>query len=131
MCLFGTSADPPTGEGGHLGIVRHLASSSSPSCDFDEVRVLPVYRHMYGVSWFWFLGVEMMKIMMMSQSPPPPHRSFVRSFVFIFTRPWHGAPHIIIIWAPSPPPCSFSCTHIPLSFSYPPASRLLLLPRDR
>ncbi len=52
VCLFGTSADPPTGEGGHLGIVRHLASSSSPSCDFDEVRVLPVYRHMYGVSWF-------------------------------------------------------------------------------
>ena len=50
MCLFGTSADPPTGEGGHLGIVRHLAYSSSSSFDFDEVRVLPVYRHMYGVS---------------------------------------------------------------------------------
>jgi nicotinic acid mononucleotide adenylyltransferase len=50
VCLFGTSADPPTGEGGHLGIVRHLAYSSSSSFDFDEVRVLPVYRHMYGVS---------------------------------------------------------------------------------
>ncbi|KAL7546917.1 hypothetical protein ACHAWF_010243 [Thalassiosira exigua] len=43
VCLFGTSADPPTGEGGHLGIGRHLASM-----DFDEVRVLPVYRHMFG-----------------------------------------------------------------------------------
>ncbi|KAL9182305.1 hypothetical protein ACHAXT_012957 [Thalassiosira profunda] len=43
VCLFGTSADPPTGEGGHLGIARHLAAM-----DFDEVRVLPVYRHMFG-----------------------------------------------------------------------------------
>eukprot|EP00584_Thalassiosira_punctigera_P009857 CAMPEP_0172532114 /NCGR_PEP_ID=MMETSP1067-20121228/5283_1 /TAXON_ID=265564 ORGANISM="Thalassiosira punctigera, Strain Tpunct2005C2" /NCGR_SAMPLE_ID=MMETSP1067 /ASSEMBLY_ACC=CAM_ASM_000444 /LENGTH=250 /DNA_ID=CAMNT_0013316585 /DNA_START=57 /DNA_END=809 /DNA_ORIENTATION=+ len=43
VCLFGTSADPPTGEGGHLGIARHLASM-----DFDEVRILPVYRHMFG-----------------------------------------------------------------------------------
>ena len=43
VCLFGTSADPPTGDGGHLGIVRHLIS-----LNFDEVRVLPVYRHMFG-----------------------------------------------------------------------------------
>jgi len=45
VCLFGLSADPPTGQGGHLGIVQHLASMG-----FDEVRVLPVYRHMFGVS---------------------------------------------------------------------------------
>ncbi|KAL9182366.1 hypothetical protein ACHAXT_013018 [Thalassiosira profunda] len=43
VCLFGTSADPPTGEGGHLGIAAHLAAM-----DFDEVRILPVYRHMFG-----------------------------------------------------------------------------------
>mmetsp|Transcript_10686 Transcript_10686/g.23643 ORF Transcript_10686/g.23643 Transcript_10686/m.23643 type:complete len:243 (-) Transcript_10686:59-787(-) len=43
VCLFGTSADPPTGQGGHLGIAQHLASM-----DFDEVRILPVYRHMFG-----------------------------------------------------------------------------------
>ena len=61
VCLFGTSADPPTGIGGHLGIVKYLASSSTISTssssssssddeiifDFDEVRVLPVYKHMF------------------------------------------------------------------------------------
>ncbi len=46
VCLFGTSADPPTGKGGHLGIAQHLASMD----DLDEVRILPVYRHMLGVS---------------------------------------------------------------------------------
>ena len=45
VCLFGLSADPPTGQGGHLGIVQHLVSMG-----FDEVRILPVYRHMFGVS---------------------------------------------------------------------------------
>ena len=58
VCLFGTSADPPTGIGGHLGIVKYLASSTTISTsssssddeirfDFDEVRVLPVYKHMF------------------------------------------------------------------------------------
>jgi len=45
VCLFGLSADPPTGQGGHLGIVQHLVSMG-----FDEVRILPVYRHMFRVS---------------------------------------------------------------------------------
>ena len=49
VCLFGLSADPPTGEGGHLGIVTHLSSTMDL---FDEVRVLPVYRHMFSVSFF-------------------------------------------------------------------------------
>jgi len=43
VCLFGTSADPPTDQGGHLGIIQHLASM-----DFDEVWILPVYSHMFG-----------------------------------------------------------------------------------
>jgi len=46
VCLFGTSADPPTGIGGHLGIAKYLASMDA----FDEVRILPVYSHMFGVS---------------------------------------------------------------------------------
>jgi hypothetical protein len=67
VCLFGTSANPPTGEGGHAGIVQHLAdltwksvcsSANSSGGDdqqeivqtFDEVRVLPVYKHMFQVS---------------------------------------------------------------------------------
>ena len=45
VCLFGLSADPPTGIGGHWGIAQYLATSSELS--FDEVRILPVYRHMY------------------------------------------------------------------------------------
>jgi len=43
VCLFGLSADPPTGNGGHLGIVTHLASMEM----FDQIRVLPVYTHMF------------------------------------------------------------------------------------
>jgi Nicotinic acid mononucleotide adenylyltransferase len=78
ICLFGTSANPPTGKGGHVGIVRYLASLSFPTtpmlqennqqiydCSynsspqqtsnqstsrFHEIRVLPVYKHMFDVS---------------------------------------------------------------------------------
>ena len=46
VCLFGLSADPPTGHGGHLGIVTHLASMQM----FDQIRVMPVYSHMFAVS---------------------------------------------------------------------------------
>jgi len=68
VCLFGLSGDPPTGQSGHLGIVRQLASlrrhhpvpAGPPRAGppvigvgtgypplFDEVRILPVYRHMF------------------------------------------------------------------------------------
>ena len=76
ICLFGTSADPPTGIGGHRGIVVALSnlllpsagrqpvtgesgcstsvesndadtSDSSQQFRFDEIRVVPVYRHMF------------------------------------------------------------------------------------
>jgi nicotinic acid mononucleotide adenylyltransferase len=50
VCLFGTSANPPTGKGGHVGIVSSLSSlvaDQGTSPRFDEVRVLPVYRHMF------------------------------------------------------------------------------------
>jgi hypothetical protein len=62
VCLFGTSADPPTGAGGHVGIVQALTLLRSPVAQqqdnddgvggfaFDEIRVLPVYRHTYAVS---------------------------------------------------------------------------------
>lgn len=43
VCLFGTSANPPTGDGGHTGIVMALCQMER----FDEVRVLPVYRHTF------------------------------------------------------------------------------------
>jgi nicotinic acid mononucleotide adenylyltransferase len=43
VCLFGTSANPPTGDGGHVGIVQSLSELQR----FDEIRILPVYRHTF------------------------------------------------------------------------------------
>jgi hypothetical protein len=45
ICLFGLSADPPTGYGGHVGIVQALQQMD----EWDEVWVLPVYRHTFSV----------------------------------------------------------------------------------
>ena len=44
VCLFGTSANPPTGDGGHRGIVQALCALRRR---FDEIRILPVYQHMF------------------------------------------------------------------------------------
>mmetsp|Transcript_9110 Transcript_9110/g.17063 ORF Transcript_9110/g.17063 Transcript_9110/m.17063 type:complete len:244 (-) Transcript_9110:315-1046(-) len=41
VAIFGLSADPPTGDGGHAGVVQQLASM------VDEVWVIPVYKHMF------------------------------------------------------------------------------------
>lgn len=41
VAIFGLSANPPTGLCGHQGIVRYLVNTGH----FDEVWVLPVYRH--------------------------------------------------------------------------------------
>ncbi|GBG27740.1 Hypothetical Protein FCC1311_039632 [Hondaea fermentalgiana] len=41
VAIFGSSVDPPTGTGGHLGLVSFLASK------FDGVLVLPVYEHIF------------------------------------------------------------------------------------
>lgn len=43
VAIFGLSANPPTFLGGHTGIVRHLVGLNV----FDEVWILPVYRHSY------------------------------------------------------------------------------------
>ena len=43
ICLFGTSANPPTGNGGHVSIVQALSALQA----YDEVRVLPVYQHSF------------------------------------------------------------------------------------
>ncbi len=55
VCLFGISANPPT-KSGHTSIVSSLSllrcseNSNSPK-QFDEIRVLPVFKHMYSVSF--------------------------------------------------------------------------------
>ena len=41
VLLFGLSANPPTGKGGHLGIVEYFQSK------YDEIWILPVFKHMY------------------------------------------------------------------------------------
>jgi nicotinate (nicotinamide) nucleotide adenylyltransferase len=43
ILLFGTSANPPTGFGGHAGIVAWAAGRA----DVDEIWVVPVYRHAF------------------------------------------------------------------------------------
>jgi nicotinate-nucleotide adenylyltransferase len=49
VALFGTSADPPTGDRGHRGIVRWLTETPLDELGGipDEVWVLPVYRHAF------------------------------------------------------------------------------------
>jgi nicotinic acid mononucleotide adenylyltransferase len=54
ICLFGTSANPPTGIGGHAGIVKALVGLRK----FDEVRVLPVYRHTFASKRDQLLGFD-------------------------------------------------------------------------
>lgn len=43
IAMFGLSADPPTGRGGHLGILLHLLGLHL----FDEVWIIPVYTHIF------------------------------------------------------------------------------------
>ena len=43
IALFGLSGNPPTYLGGHAGIVKYLISTAK----FDEIWILPVYRHSY------------------------------------------------------------------------------------
>ena len=42
IAIFGLSANPPTGNLGHLGVVKQLSAKS-----FDEIWILPVYVHMF------------------------------------------------------------------------------------
>lgn len=46
VCLFGLSGDPPTGESGHVGIVKALIALNV----YDEIHILPVFRHTFPVS---------------------------------------------------------------------------------
>lgn len=50
VALFGTSANPPTGEGGHRSILEWLARARLPEVGnrtVDEIWVLPVQRHVF------------------------------------------------------------------------------------
>jgi len=41
ICLLGSSCNPPTGDGGHRLLAKHFAAL------YDEVWVLPVYKHIF------------------------------------------------------------------------------------
>ncbi len=43
VAIFGISANPPTGENGHSGVVKYLVQTHI----FKEIWVLPVYEHIY------------------------------------------------------------------------------------
>jgi nicotinate (nicotinamide) nucleotide adenylyltransferase len=48
VLLFGTSANPPTGKGGHAGIVAWAAQHDLPGFGRpDRIWVLPVFRHAF------------------------------------------------------------------------------------
>ena len=48
ICLFGLSADPPTGRTGHVGIAQALQEQN----EWNEVWILPVFRHTFEVRAF-------------------------------------------------------------------------------
>ena len=54
VCLFGTSANPPTGAGGHAGVIQALVDLRK----FDEIRILPVYRHTFVSKRHQLLGFD-------------------------------------------------------------------------
>jgi nicotinic acid mononucleotide adenylyltransferase len=43
VLLFGSSVNPPTGDGGHRGICKYFADKQ----EFDEIWILPVYIHSF------------------------------------------------------------------------------------
>jgi nicotinic acid mononucleotide adenylyltransferase len=45
IAVFGLSANPPTGNGGHTGIVKYFVQSNM----FSEIWILPVYKHIYSI----------------------------------------------------------------------------------
>uniref|UniRef100_A0A7R9SVH5 Cytidyltransferase-like domain-containing protein n=1 Tax=Polyblepharides amylifera TaxID=1486889 RepID=A0A7R9SVH5_9CHLO len=71
VVIFGLSANPPTGLHGHTGIIRDLAGS------FDEVWVLPVYRHIYesksDLASFDH-RVKMCQLSFVESDPSPAHK---------------------------------------------------------
>ena len=71
VALFGLSADPVTDRGGHGDIVKALLTrtvndndASSPRPVYDEVWVVPVYRHAF----------ESKNTHVAAFPPPPPPR---------------------------------------------------------
>lgn len=43
IAIFGISANPPTGQNGHTGVVKYLIQTHI----FKEIWILPVYQHIY------------------------------------------------------------------------------------
>lgn len=68
VCLFGTSANPPTGSGGHAGIVKALVDLRR----FDEVLILPVYRHPFETKRDQLAGYDHRVAMCRLAFEPPP-----------------------------------------------------------
>jgi nicotinic acid mononucleotide adenylyltransferase len=48
ILLYGLSANPPTGDGGHRGIVTYLVNHSNDENNkFNQIWILPVYKHAF------------------------------------------------------------------------------------
>jgi nicotinic acid mononucleotide adenylyltransferase len=73
ILLYGTSANPVTGMQGHLGAISHCQSMG-----FDEIWILPVYKHIYstksGLAPFEH-RVAMTQLAVAALPPTPPRPS--------------------------------------------------------
>ncbi len=61
VAIYGLSANPPTGLGGHQGIVRYIASSefqASYQLQIDEIWILPVYTHIFSTKKSQLISFE-------------------------------------------------------------------------
>jgi len=48
ILLYGLSANPPTGDGGHRGIVKYLVEhANDENTKFNQIWILPVYQHAF------------------------------------------------------------------------------------
>lgn len=69
VAIMGMSANPPTGDAGHLGIVKYFVQTHL----FSEIWVLPVYQHMFSEKKSLELydhRMEMCRISMEPESSP-------------------------------------------------------------
>jgi len=68
VLLFGLSANPPTGQGGHAGIVQFLKAQNQ----WDEIWVLPVYKHMHAKNHLLVDFEDRFQMCRLNFLSPPP-----------------------------------------------------------
>ncbi len=73
VLLFGLSANPPTGQAGHAGIVKFLKAQNQ----WDEIWVLPVYKHMHAKNRLLVDFEDRFQMCRLNFLPPPSSSSSI------------------------------------------------------